>query len=135
MQKKMTLEPLQRQSWFRSNFSRDQINEFLTGAPVGTFICRESSQKGLFAISVQQGDHISNMLCMPEQGRDPESSQIMQMFTFGDRGAILFQTIPLLVEHFKINPYTQHSTTGELLFLRPASIPEGVITDDGGLEL
>jgi len=119
MRKKMTLKPLQKQGWFRSKFSRDQVNELLTDAPVGTFICRESSQKGMFAISVQQGDHISNVLCMPEQGRDPRSGQVMQMFKFGDRGDILFPTIPLMIEHFMVNPYTQHPKTGELLILRP----------------
>ena len=115
----MTLKPLQKQSWFRSKFSRDQVNELLGGAPVGTFICRESSQKGMYAISVQQGDHISNVLCMPEQGRDPRSGVVMQMFKFGDRGDMLFPTIPLMIEHFMVNPYTQHTATGELLILRP----------------
>lgn len=119
MRKKMTLKPLQKQSWFRSKFSRDQVYELLTDAPVGTFICRESSQKGMFAISVQQGGYISNVLCMPEQGRDPQSGQVMQMFKFGDNGDILFPTIPLMIEHFMVNPYTQHPKTGELLILRP----------------
>lgn len=41
------------------------------------------------------------------------------MFKFGDRGDILFPTIPLMIEHFMVNPYTQHPKTGELLILRP----------------
>lgn len=72
----------------------------------------------MFAISVQTGDHISNVLCMPEQGRDPRSGQVMQMFKFGDRGDILFPTIPLMIEYFMVYPYTQHPKTGELLILR-----------------
>ena len=119
MRKRMTLKPLQKQSWFRTKFSREQVNELLGDAPVGTFICRESSQKGMFAISVQQGGHISNVLCMPEQGRDPRSGSVVNMFKFGDRGDILFPTIPLMIEHFMVNPYTQHPSTGELLILRP----------------
>ena len=31
-----------------------QVQEVLDAQPVGTFICRESSQKGMYAISVQQ---------------------------------------------------------------------------------
>lgn len=72
----------------------------------------------MFAISVQQGGYISNVLCMPEQGRDPQSGQVMQMFKFGDRGDILFPTIPLMIEHFMVKPYTEHPETGELLILR-----------------
>jgi hypothetical protein len=41
------------------------------------------------------------------------------MFKFGDRGDILFPTIPLMIEHFMVYPYTQHPQTGELLILRP----------------
>lgn len=72
----------------------------------------------MFAISVQIGGHISNVLCIPEQGRDPQSGQVTQMFKFGDRGDILFPTIPLMIEHFMVYPYNQHPKTGELLILR-----------------
>jgi len=113
IRKKLSMKPLERQSWFRSQFSRAQVQEVLDNQPVGTFICRESSQKGMYAISVQQGGHISNVLCIPERNDQGEI-----MYKFGDRGDILFHTITEMITHFMKYPYTQHTETGQLLILR-----------------
>eukprot|EP00055_Hartaetosiga_balthica_P017296 m.114810 g.114810 ORF g.114810 m.114810 type:complete len:1000 (+) comp9283_c5_seq1:123-3122(+) len=51
--------------WFRSNFTRGQVDELLLGLPSGSFLVRNSSRPGCFAMSVQDGSKIVNMLISP----------------------------------------------------------------------
>lgn len=114
MRRKLSLKPLEKQAWFRKKFSRQQVIEVLEDALPGTFLVRESSQVGLYAISIQQGGHISNVLCIPEMRKG------QTMYKFGDKGDVLFHTIAEMVEYFKKNPYTQSEATGDLLILGDA---------------
>ena len=74
--------------------------------------------------------------------KNPHTGKMEQMFKFGDRGDILFPTIPLMIEHFMVHPYTQHSVTQELLILRPPNmvgkmdhIAKRVVTGEKGSSL
>ena len=72
VQQQLQAKPLAQQPWFKSGFTRMQAEELLQDGYQGMFIVRESSQPGLFSVSVQAGnetfDHpskITNMLCLP----------------------------------------------------------------------
>ena len=125
---KNTQKSLGSQPWFRAHFTRAQVTELLTDAdtPVGTFFVRNSSRKGMIAVSIWIGNRIQNVLCEPEMRNDPESGQVIQMFKFGDNGDTFFPSILMMIEHFMVNPYTTHPTTGELVTL---TAPDSIKVD------
>ena len=53
-----------------------------------------------YTISVQEGGHISNVLCVPEF--QPRTGKLWGeiMYKFGDRSDILFHTITEMINHF-----------------------------------
>lgn len=124
------------QPWFRAHFTRAQVTELLTDAntPVGTFFVRNSSRKGMVAVSIVFGERIQHVLFKPEMRNDPESGQVIQMFKFGDNGDTFFPSIPMMIEHFMVNPYTVHPTTGERVVLK-APDPIKVDTISKGFSL
>jgi len=53
--------------WFKSNFTRAQVDEALGDAPSGTFLVRPSSKPHHYALSIRQEKRISNLLIVPVQ--------------------------------------------------------------------
>lgn len=120
VQQQLQAKPLAQQPWFKSGFSRSQAEELLQDGYQGMFIVRESSQPGLFSVSVQAGnetfDHpskITNMLCLPAQEANGETK-----FKLGDFGEAYFSTIPELIAYYQKKPYTRSEATGKLMFLK-----------------
>ena len=59
--------PLEQQPWYRHAFTRSQVNDMLTDVAVGTFVVRQSSQKGIYVISVlAPSGVVLNVRLMPE---------------------------------------------------------------------
>eukprot|EP00039_Didymoeca_costata_P031047 m.32870 g.32870 ORF g.32870 m.32870 type:complete len:988 (+) comp8459_c0_seq1:206-3169(+) len=120
VRRSLSKAPLSKQPWFRQKITRRQVEKLLTNAPEGSFIVRPSSQEGMYAISIQQGDHISNVLCIYEMVDGKK------MFKFGDRGDKLFPSIIEMIEYFMQYPYTQRERTGSFLKLRNWHAPSDI---------
>lgn len=57
---------MERLSWFRGSYSRQQAKEDLFTAPPGSFLVRISSQPGHYAISVKMTQtHMESVLILP----------------------------------------------------------------------
>eukprot|EP00041_Stephanoeca_diplocostata_P014179 m.255198 g.255198 ORF g.255198 m.255198 type:complete len:911 (+) comp19611_c0_seq2:217-2949(+) len=119
VRRKLATKPLHKQPWFRSDVTRQQVDELLSDTFHGMFIVRPSSKKGLYALSVQGGNltyddasQIVNMLLLPatENGKSG--------FKLGQFGTEFFSTIPELVEYFTKNPYAEDEASKQQKYLR-----------------
>ncbi|EGD76708.1 tyrosine phosphatase [Salpingoeca rosetta] len=78
--------------WFRSNFTRAQVDELLQDAPKGQFLVRNSSKPNHYALSLQTGTKIVNMLIAPQQQADGSIK-----YKLGKSQPTLFDTLDELV--------------------------------------
>ncbi len=100
MRRKIQTLPLSHQPWFRSGLSRSQVDETLHDAAPGTFLVRDSSQPGSYALSVKEaGPHIAHLLIVPV------TVSAVTRYKLGEAGERLFDTVPDLIRHFVEHPY------------------------------
>lgn len=116
--------PTEKQPWFRTGFSRQQVIETLQDCPAGTFIVRDSSRPGHYALSVVGTDHRTvHMLIVPVRHSDGGATG----YKLGERGKRVFSTVYELVHHFIENPQQQSAPAPtEVLVLQGTNdIPPG----------
>eukprot|EP00049_Salpingoeca_infusionum_P025542 m.20047 g.20047 ORF g.20047 m.20047 type:complete len:1062 (+) comp8108_c0_seq3:151-3336(+) len=80
------------QPWFRSNFTRAQVEQALGDAEPGTFLVRYSSKPGHFALSIKDEKRITNLLIVPVEV-DGETH-----YKLGKSGHSAFATVTEMVE-------------------------------------
>ncbi|EDQ84898.1 uncharacterized protein MONBRDRAFT_39070 [Monosiga brevicollis MX1] len=102
--------------WFRSNFTRAQVEDLLSGTPPGTFVVRPSSKKDHFALSLQTVRHkIANMLIVPIA--QPNGKFLYKLGASNDQS---FSSVAELVEHYLEHGIPAESH-GEIIRLRRLS--------------
>lgn len=117
---KLLEKPIENQPWFKKGYSRSMAEDALVDGYHGMFLVRESSQVGLYTLSIQAGiktwdqpSRVLNILCMPTTGPDGVTK-----FKLGENGDIFFATIEELINYHRKMPYMRDSATGELLYLK-----------------
>eukprot|EP00039_Didymoeca_costata_P023350 m.6794 g.6794 ORF g.6794 m.6794 type:complete len:734 (+) comp3586_c0_seq1:168-2369(+) len=111
-EKNVGLLPLEKQPWFRTGFTRAQVEELLEEAPKGTFVVRESgTHEGCFTLSMvteKPGSRVNNMLLIPVQ--KVENGKQQTYYKSGRKGDRLFPSVVNLVEfHMKHSGIKAHS--------------------------
>eukprot|EP00045_Choanoeca_perplexa_P011670 m.124665 g.124665 ORF g.124665 m.124665 type:complete len:1025 (-) comp15716_c0_seq1:30-3104(-) len=103
--------------WYRSNYTRSQVEELLADAAAGTFIVRKSSKPGHFALSLQTGvqKKIANLLIIPL--KTPHGL----MYKLGASGKEAFGTIAELVKHYLAEGIPASETSSQIIRLRQPS--------------
>lgn len=92
------------QPWFRTGYSRAQVEQMLSDSPPGTFLVRESSKPGHYALSVQEGGKISNLLIIPVK------SEGTTQYKLGTTTSRMFANVTELVEHYVQNPVRENDS-------------------------
>lgn len=100
-------KPLQMQPWFRSGFSRAQVEELLSNSPAGAFVVRDSTSKaGCYTLSMIPNEppassrsRVSSMLIIPV----PQKGSKPPKYKFGQSGTELFSSVTELVHHYTEN--------------------------------
>jgi len=100
--------PLEQQPWFRSGYTRAQVEELLEDKGKGTFVVRESTQAGCFTLSMITskggGTKITSLLLMPV------SKDGVTQYKSGEKGNKLFPTVVDLVNfHMKTSGIKAHA--------------------------
>ena len=107
VRRKLGMAPIEKQAWFRSGVSREQMDELLEDAPEGMFAVRESTSKGCYALSVVHSGVIVHMLIVPVTVNG------VTKFKLGRSSTETFSSVPELVQFFMENPYAVNPVTGE----------------------
>jgi hypothetical protein len=111
--------------WYKPTMNRSDADAYLEGKPAGTFVLRESSRPGSFAISVSKGG------TMPYRG-------LINPINDGYRlmAQTRFKSIPELITFHRTNPITTIEDGGTDVFLKDEATDEdagfGFGSDDGG---
>eukprot|EP00730_Choanoeca_flexa_P006380 TRINITY_DN12143_c3_g1_i1.p1 TRINITY_DN12143_c3_g1~~TRINITY_DN12143_c3_g1_i1.p1 ORF type:complete len:1021 (+),score=271.12 TRINITY_DN12143_c3_g1_i1:137-3199(+) len=100
--------------WYRSNYTRAQVEDLLTDAEAGTFIVRKSSKPGHYALSLQPGGdgRIANLLIIPIK-----TAQGI-VYKLGVTGKETFKNIADLVKHYLEEGIPASEHTSEVIRLR-----------------
>lgn len=112
VRRKLHTRPLEKQPWFRTGFSRQQVEETLQDAAAGTFLVRASSRPDHYALSVQQDGERINMLIVPVAGDNGIKYKLGE-----NSKSQLFDTVIELVHYLMKTPYLVDKS-GKTLLLR-----------------
>lgn len=100
-----------------------QVIETLQDCPSGTFIVRDSSRAGHYALSVVGADHKTvHMLIVPIPAG---SNGGVPGYKLGEKGTDVYQTVYELVNHFIENPQRQAAQVPARYLAKPTSSGNG----------
>lgn len=103
--------------WFRHHFTRADASRDLHGQAQGAFLVRLSSQAGHYAISVNMGNKMENLLILPSWDAT-KSTKGETLYRLGTRSVDLFVSIPDLLQYYVRKPFYVEPN-GRTHFFRP----------------
>lgn len=96
------------QPWFAGDASRDQAKELLKGKPAGSFVVRQSSKAGHFAVTMvtavgykaRTDTGFESLLILPSRAKKDSGAPGNTQYRLGTQNPCLFNTVVKLIEYY-----------------------------------